>query len=298
VLKKLQQKWKVKGLQLVFILLTFAIGGSLCGFIGRKILLFLNVDNKVLWLVLYILCITILWPLAVVVVSVPFGQFPFFKKYLSRVVLRVTGKKVIRIAIFASGNGSNAEKILTSSPPLLQKEKGVAKNEGEIIAKPKKFKVALIVCDKPGAGVLKIATTNNIPSLIIEKERFYSDGYLEELQKNNIDFIVLAGFLWKMPDPLITAYPGKIINIHPALLPKYGGKGMYGRHVHEAVIAAKEKESGITIHYVDEHYDSGDIIFQAKCAIEENDTSETLAKKIQLLEHEYYPKIINHILNK
>lgn len=121
----------------------------------------------------------------------------------------------------------------------------------------------MIVCNKASAGVLKIATANNIPTLLIEKERFFNgDAYLEVLKKNKIDFIVLAGFLWKIPAAIINAYPNKIINIHPALLPKHGGIGMYGMRVHNTVIAAKEKESGITIHYVDEQYDNGDIIFR------------------------------------
>lgn len=193
-----------------------------------------------------------------------------------------------RIAIFASGAGSNAEKIITSSPPFLQREKGKAGID---------WKVALIVCNKPGAGVLSIAEKEGIPSLLIEKERFFNgDNYLNELEKYKIDFIILAGFLWKMPVPIINAYPEKIINIHPALLPKYGGKGMYGNKVHEAVIAARETESGITIHFVDELYDHGKIIFQAKCAVADNETAETLAKKIHVLEHMHYAKVIADLM--
>jgi len=191
------------------------------------------------------------------------------------------------IAIFASGKGSNAEKIiehLAASPPApLLTERGV--------------KVALIVSNKPDAGVLKIASANNIPALIIEKEKFYrGNAYVDELKNAGIDFIVLAGFLWKLPSLLIKAYPGKIINIHPALLPKYGGKGMYGDFVHEAVLAAKEKESGITIHYVDEHYDNGDIIFQAKCPVFESDSAKSLAERVHKLEHEYYPKVVEEVV--
>ncbi|MEI9955658.1 MAG: phosphoribosylglycinamide formyltransferase [Ferruginibacter sp.] len=157
--------------------------------------------------------------------------------------------------------------------------------------------MALVVCNKPGAGVLDIAAKAGIPSLLIEKEQFFKgDAYLPVLQKNNIDFIVLAGFLWKIPVALIKAYPKKIVNIHPALLPKYGGRGMFGHYVHEAVISNKEKESGITIHYVDEIYDHGAIIFQATCAISENDTAETLAQKIHVLEHAHYPKIIAQVV--
>jgi phosphoribosylglycinamide formyltransferase-1 len=158
-------------------------------------------------------------------------------------------------------------------------------------------KVAVIACNKPGAGVLGIAAKYGIDSFLIEKERFFNgDAYLPELVKRNIAFIVLAGFLWKVPVALIRAYPNKIVNIHPALLPAYGGKGMYGARVHEAVIAAGEKESGITIHYVDEWYDHGNIIFQARCPVEEGDTAESLANKIHRLEHEHYPDVIESIL--
>ena len=144
---------------------------------------------------------------------------------------------------------------------------------------------------------MQIAKKENIQALIIEKDQFFhSDAYIKELKEKKIDLIVLAGFLWKVPGILTKEYPGKIINIHPALLPKYGGKGMYGNAVHEAVIAAKEKESGISIHYVDELYDHGKIIFQAKCPVLENDTANSLAQRIHALEHEHYPKVIEEIL--
>jgi phosphoribosylglycinamide formyltransferase-1 len=177
----------------------------------------------------------------------------------------------------------------------LQRKRGEAKN----FANGATYQVALIVCNKPGAGVLKIAEREGIPSLLIEKERFFDgDNYLSELQKHKIDFIVLAGFLWKMPVPIINAYPKKIINIHPALLPEFGGMGMYGAKVHEAVIAAKKNESGITIHFVDELYDHGEIIFQARCRVEEQDTAETLAQKIHALEHAHYPEVITGLIEK
>src|SRR3954468_7692304 len=185
------------------------------------------------------------------------------------------------IAIFASGNGSNAKKIID-----------YFKDNQYIIIK-------LIVCNKKGAGVITIAAEHNIPVLLIEKERFFSgDSYLQELQATAIDFIVLAGFLWKIPEAIISQYRYRIINIHPALLPKYGGKGMYGLKVHEAVIAAGETESGITIHYVDEHYDNGDVILQAKCSISATDAPETLAEKIHKLEHENYPRVIEECVMK
>ncbi len=154
-------------------------------------------------------------------------------------------------------------------------------------------RVSLVVCNKPGAGVLDIAANNNIPSLIIDKEKFFrGNGYADELKAAKIDFIVLAGFLWKIPSALIKPFHGKMINIHPALLPEYGGKGMYGRFVHEAVLANKEKESGISIHYVDEVYDNGQIILQATCLINANDTPETLEKKVQVLEHRHFPAAV------
>ncbi len=183
------------------------------------------------------------------------------------------------IAIFASGAGSNAEKIIAyfKDHPTIR--------------------TSLVVCNKPGAGVLSIAAKAGIPSIIIEKEKFFrGNGYADELKQKGIDFIVLAGFLWKIPVSLITAYKEKIINIHPALLPKYGGKGMYGQFVHESVISNKEKESGISIHYVDEVYDHGGIIFQAHCKVEPGDTAESLARKIHQLEHAHYPAVIEKVI--
>jgi len=186
-----------------------------------------------------------------------------------------------KIAVFASGAGSNAKKIIEY---FHQQE-------------PQRVEIALIACNKPQAGVLQIAADNNIATIIIEKERFFrGDAFVAELQNRNVEFVVLAGFLWKIPAKLIEAYPNKIVNIHPALLPKYGGKGMYGHFVHEAVVANKEKESGITIHWVNENYDEGKHIFQAKCVVDEDDTAETVAAKIHLLEHEHFAKVIEGLL--
>jgi phosphoribosylglycinamide formyltransferase-1 len=198
-----------------------------------------------------------------------------------------------KIAVFASGAGSNAQKIidhfrLADLTPTLSK--------GEGFRNPK-VQIALIICNKPGAGVIRIAENENIPTFLIEKEKFFrGNAYADELKAAGIDLIVLAGFLWKIPAALIRAFPGKIINIHPALLPKYGGRGMYGRHVHQAVIDNKEKESGITIHYVDELYDHGQIIFQATCPGMEDDTADSLAQRIHVLEHQHYPKVIGELL--
>lgn len=309
MIQRLQQKWKVNGLHLALILCTFAIGGSLTGFVGRKLMNLFPLEQGWLWIVVYILVVTIVWPFAVLLVSIPFGQYRFFTGYLKKMGKKMgirsqmpevgqnpdqefqmsgnqqratgNGHRVIHIAIFASGAGSNAQKIIDHF-----------RNSDHI-------RISLIVCNKPGAGVLGIAEKENIPSLLIDKEKFFrGNGYTDELKQAGIDFIVLAGFLWKIPDALIKAYPRKIINIHPALLPNYGGKGMYGNFVHEAVIAAGEKESGITIHYVDGHYDNGDIIFQAHCAISENDTPATLASRIHQLEHEHYPQVIEKLLSR
>jgi phosphoribosylglycinamide formyltransferase-1 len=197
-----------------------------------------------------------------------------------------------KIAIFASGAGSNAQKIIEYLTPNPSPGGEGNNNMSQVT-------VALIVCNKPGAGVLNIAEANNIPALLIEKEKFFTgNAYVDELRETGIDFIVLAGFLWKIPETLIKAYPEKIINIHPALLPRFGGKGMYGLHVHEAVLAAGEKESGISIHYVDEWYDHGNIIFQARCPVFENDTASSLAQRIHQLEHEHYPIVIAKMVNE
>ncbi len=184
------------------------------------------------------------------------------------------------MAVFASGAGSNAQKIIDHFSDL-----------------SKNAVVSLLVSNNSKAGVLDIAEKANVASLIIEKEQFFrGDSYVPFLKSKEIDLIVLAGFLWKIPQALIDAYPRKIINIHPALLPKFGGKGMYGSFVHQAVIDAKEKESGITIHHVDEHYDHGDIIFQARCAVNSEDDTNSLSKKIHDLEHKHYPLIIEQVL--
>jgi phosphoribosylglycinamide formyltransferase-1 len=191
-----------------------------------------------------------------------------------------------QIAIFASGGGSNAKKIIEHFNKLAQQGNAPGK-------------ISLVVSNKPGAGVLKIAEENNIPILIIEKEKFFrGNGYTDELLAAGIDLVVLAGFLWKVPAGLIKAFPRKIVNIHPALLPKYGGKGMYGHFVHEAVVANKEKESGITIHYVDELYDHGQVIFQARCPLSENDSAEEVAKKVLMLEHRHYPEVIQSLVKE
>lgn len=189
-------------------------------------------------------------------------------------------KSVKNIAILASGAGSNAQKIL------------------EHFSDRKDITVRLIVSNKQEAGVLNIAKVASIDTFIVTRDSFYSTtDLLVELDKRNIDFIVLAGFLWLIPPYLIQHYPDRIINIHPALLPKYGGKGMYGHFVHEAVHLAKETHSGITIHYVNEKYDEGSIVFQERCEILPSDQPEDIARKVQVLEHSYYPTVIDQLVS-
>jgi phosphoribosylglycinamide formyltransferase-1 len=184
----------------------------------------------------------------------------------------------IRIAIFASGQGTNTREIIRYF------------HEAGHLVLGRPVEISLIVCNKPGAGVLDIAQHAGIPVLLIEKEKFFRGShYLEEFKNRDISFIVLAGFLWKIPVELIRTFPDRILNIHPALLPFYGGKGMYGQAVHEAVIAARERESGISIHYVDEIYDHGRIFFQASFNLSPEETAESLAKKIHELEYRHYP---------
>jgi phosphoribosylglycinamide formyltransferase-1 len=193
----------------------------------------------------------------------------------------------IRLAIFASGQGTNAREIIR-----------YFHEEGHLVLN-RRVQICLIICNKTGAGILDIAKRAGIPVLLIEKEKFFRGShYLDEFADSNISFIVLAGFLWKIPPELIRAYPDRILNIHPALLPAYGGKGMYGKAVHEAIIAASEHQSGITIHYVDELYDHGRIFFQASVKLSPEETAETLAEKIHILEHRHYPQQIARWLEK
>jgi phosphoribosylglycinamide formyltransferase 1 len=211
------------------------------------------------------------------------------KKHYSTILCDTYYKSQFKmnIAIFASGGGSNAEVIIKTLPALLLEKKTSAN-------------IALIVSNNAKAAVLHIAAENNIASEIIEvknkSEEELSVSYLDILTKHNIGFIVLAGYLKKIPTDVIKAFPQKIINIHPALLPAYGGAGMYGMRVHEAVVNAGEKESGISIHFVDEVYDNGEVIFQETCDLEEGETAESLSKKVQGLEHAYYSRVIGDVV--
>lgn len=184
-----------------------------------------------------------------------------------------------RIAIFASGSGSNAENI------------------ARYFSGSNDIEISLILSNKKEAFVHERAKKLGIPSYTFSKTEFdEADLILETLQQYEIDFIVLAGFLLKVPRPILEAFPNRIINIHPALLPKYGGKGMYGDRVHRAVIDAGEKESGISIHYVNEHYDEGNIIFQATCEVLPSDSPDDIAQKVHQLEYNYFPEVIEKII--
>jgi phosphoribosylglycinamide formyltransferase-1 len=189
--------------------------------------------------------------------------------------------KMRNIAIFASGSGTNAENII------------------KYFSNKKSAKVTLILSNRREAFVLKRAATHNVPAVFFDRSDFYaSEKVLDLLVLNNIDFIVLAGFLWLVPENILNGFDGRIINIHPALLPAFGGKGMFGDKVHEAVIASRMAESGITIHYVNRSYDEGSIIFQAKCKVEPGDAPDSLAFRIHALEYEHYPKVIESLINK
>lgn len=182
------------------------------------------------------------------------------------------------VVLFASGKGSNAAAII------------------EYFRNRQDVAIVAIVCNNPAAGVLELARQKQIPVLLVNRDSFASEGFLAELKHFRPDWVVLAGFLWKIPETLLRAYGSKMINLHPALLPAYGGKGMYGMHVHEAVIAAGESRSGITIHYVNEHYDEGDILLQAQCPVSPNDDATSLARRIAGLEHFYLPRVLEYLI--
>jgi phosphoribosylglycinamide formyltransferase-1 len=216
-------------------------------------------------------------PTASLLLSISFKKIPSPYKKTSGMP---PGNSTVRVAILASGAGSNAQNLIDHFRlhPFIH--------------------VALLAGNNPAAGVWQIAEKEKMASLLFEKERFFrGDHYLSVLTHHQIDFIILAGFLWKIPSGLVRSFPRRMINIHPALLPKFGGKGMYGRHVHEAVIAASETESGISIHYVDELYDHGQILLQAKYMVKPTDTPDDLATAIHRLEHRHFPALAELIIN-
>ena len=349
MLNKLKQHWEVETRELILILCTFAITGTVTAWLSKKVAEWLFLDKYgFAWWTSKIIMLIFGYQVIILIVGFCFGMFSFFWKYEKKILARFglfkkefaeevmaeplvpdhhkkellhkkdnlpskiqkstdlqeksrreikknnylpgdprnnsdkfvhdLPKLKFRIAIFASGAGSNAQKII------------------DHFRNSKETEIALIVCNKQRAGVLSIAENEGIPVLLLNKHTLFDTGYVDELQKENIDVIVLAGFLWQIPAVLIRAFPFRIINIHPGLLPSYGGKGMYGNAVHEAVINAKEKESGITIHFVDEIYDHGEIIFQAKCSIEPDETIDSLKNKIHKLEHEHFPQQIEKFI--
>lgn len=321
MLNKLKKHWQVETNELILILCTFAVTGTTTAWLSKKVAEWLLLDKYgIAWWTSKIVVLIFGYQVIILIVGFCFGMFSFFWKYEKKILARLGffrkelalkieaeplvvthhlksshhpeeknepsqvidkdyKKAKFRLAIFASGAGSNAQKIIN-----------YFRTNNEI-------EIALIVCNKLKAGVLTIAETEAIPILIIDKTKFSQSGYVEELQRKQIDLIVLAGFLWQIPPVLIQTFHERIINIHPALLPAYGGKGMYGNAVHQAIINAKEKESGITIHFVDELYDHGKIIFQATCDLNDNETVETLANKVHLLEHEHFPKQIAKVVS-
>jgi formyltetrahydrofolate-dependent phosphoribosylglycinamide formyltransferase len=317
----LQKKWGVSTRQFWILFIVFGLTGTTTAYVTRYVTAWLGLGPESWWVWKLLLRLGMLvfgYQFILLTYGALFGQWAFFWKYERRMLeklgilkrrtlnaerltpvnsqqsavdsgqatspyaqLLTPNSKLLthRLAVFASGAGSNAEKIIQHFQHHPQ------------------ISIALIVCNKPEAGVLTIAEKNSIPTLLIERERFFrGDAYLPELAQYGIDFIVLAGFLWKIPARLVQAYPQRMVNIHPALLPKYGGKGMYGHHVHSAVIAAGETESGITIHYVNEHFDEGPPIFQANCAVLPHDTPDTLAARIHELEHTHFSRIIENVV--
>jgi phosphoribosylglycinamide formyltransferase-1 len=188
---------------------------------------------------------------------------------------------MIKIAILASGSGSNAQRIT------------------EYFRERNTCTVDLILSNNKDAYVLERARNLGVTTATFNRQEFYESSFvIDMLNEHSIEYIILAGFLWMVPEKLLLRYPGRILNIHPALLPKYGGKGMYGESVHEAIISNRDKESGITIHLVNDRYDEGRILFQAKCSIEETDTPLSLANKIHILEYRYFPLVIENYIVK
>ena len=282
---RLKKHWGADNKKLFLILLTFTITGSLTAWLSNKIPFWLLLEKfSFAWWLSKIAVFIFGYQVLILIIGYCLGQFPFFWNYEKKILRsfgllkKTRNKDKKNICLFASGAGSNAEKII------------------DYFRKSSSIRVALIICNNPKAGVISIAKRENIPCLLIQKSILNQTGYVEILSDYHIDLVVLAGFLLKIPDVLIEKYKGRIINLHPALLPEYGGAGMYGVAVHKAVLADHRKESGITIHYVDNVYDHGETIFQKKCAINESDTIESLTGKVRTLEHQNFAPIIESLL--
>lgn len=296
MLPRLKKHWEVNTKGLILILLTFAVTGTLTAWLSKKVAHWVQLEQYgFAWWTTKIVILIFGYQILILIIGYCFGMFSFFWEYEKKILRRLglikkdlpekkeatnlsSSTQTKRIAIFASGAGSNAKVLI------------------DYFKDHSTIKIALIVCNQPKAGIVNIAKKEKIPLLLINKKIFEEDGYNSPLQEHGITHIILAGFLLKIPKSLIQLYANKIINIHPALLPKYGGKGMYGNAVHQAVINAKEKKSGITIHFVDENYDTGKTIFQITCKVDPDDNPESLAKKIHQLEHAYYSKKIEAVL--
>lgn len=283
---KLQKKWGISGWRFFWVMVAFGFTGTTTAWISAQITSWLSVEKfSFTWWSLKIGMLLIGYQVLLLFFGFLFGQFSFFwhyeRKILSRMGLLPKIQEPARLAVFASGAGSNARKLIEYFN--LDKERS------------KLAHVTLIVCNKPDAGVIKIADEFDIPVLHLTRAALES-GVHNKMFKKRTDWLILAGFLLKIPPALVQLFPRKIVNLHPALLPLHGGKGMYGHRVHEAVIASGAAESGITIHYVDEQYDHGETIFQATCAISPGETPETLAKKIHALEHTHYPEVIARLV--
>jgi formyltetrahydrofolate-dependent phosphoribosylglycinamide formyltransferase len=286
--KKLQEKWGLSTRTFWIVFIAFGLTGTTTAFLTRYVTQWLGMDANSDWYYrLGVRLFMLLFGYQVILLTYGFllGQWAFFWKYELKLLrkLKILPRAPLKtpIAIFASGAGSNALKIM------------------QHFEEHPTISVHLIVCNKPGAGVIHHAEKQGVPVLLIEKERFFrGDAYIPVLQQHRISFIVLAGFLWKIPAALVAAYPNKMLNIHPALLPNFGGKGMYGEYVHRAVLDSGEKESGISIHLVNEHFDEGEVIFQSSCPIEANETPHSLAQKIHQLEHAHYPRVIEQFVQE
>lgn len=284
MLKKLREKWKVNSRDFFWILVCFAVTGSITAWVSKAITSWVAVEKwSASWWSLKGAVLFIGYPMFLLIIGYCFGQFnffgPFVKKLYGRKALVRTKNESVNIAIFASGAGSNAREIIRH------------------FQHHSTIQVTLIVSNKPGAGVIQVAETNGIPYKITSKAQMDTRDFILNLKTEKIDWVILAGFLLKIPPALIHAFPNKIINLHPALLPAYGGAGMYGKYVHEAVLANKETQSGITIHYVDEVYDHGEIICRFECPVNENDTVGSLAEKIHTLEHCHFAAIIESTIS-
>ena len=286
---RLKKHWKADNKKLFLILLTFTITGSLTAWLSSRIGIWLMLEKFSFgWWLTKIVVFIFGYQVLILIIGFCLGQFPFFWNYEKKILRSLHLLKKINagenlqiknICLFVSGTGTNAQKIIDHF-----------RNHPSI-------RIVLMVCNNPKAGAITIAKEQNIPLLLINRSALQEPAFVKQLSPYNLDLVVLAGFLLKIPETLLKAYPGKIINLHPALLPAYGGAGMYGAAVHKAVIADGQKESGITIHYVDDEYDHGEIIFQKRCLIDNNESIESLTGKIRSLEHENFALTIEKLLS-